>query len=52
MLHLFKREGVTIVDVVEKLFVRLGVARGRREVKAHESDEGVDVLDSHFLEEG
>ena len=38
-----------VVDVGEKLFVRLLVARGFREVKAHESDEGVDVLDCHGL---
>jgi hypothetical protein len=40
---------VTVVDVSEKLFVRLLVAGGFREVKAHESDEGVDVLDCHGL---
>jgi hypothetical protein len=33
----------------EKLFVCLLVARGFGEVKAHESDEGVDVLDCHGL---
>jgi hypothetical protein len=49
MLHLVEREGVTVVDVGEKLFVRLLVARGFGEVKAHESDEGVDVLDGHGL---
>jgi hypothetical protein len=48
VLHLLEREGVT-VDVGEKLFVRLLVAGGFGEVKAHESDEGVDVLDSHGL---
>jgi hypothetical protein len=31
----------------EKLFVRLLVAGGFREVEAHESDEGVDVRDHH-----
>ncbi len=40
---------VTVVDVGEKLFVRLLVAGGFGEVKAHESDEGVDVLDCHGL---
>ena len=45
MLHLFEHEGVTIINVDEKLFVRLLVARGFREVKDHESDEVVDVLD-------
>jgi len=49
MLHLLEREGVTVVDVVEKFFVRLLVARGFGEVKDHESDEDVDVLDSHGL---
>ena len=49
MLHLLEREGVTVVDVGEKLFVRLLVAGGFGEVKAHESDEGVDVLDGHGL---
>jgi hypothetical protein len=49
VLHLVEREGVTVVDVSEKLFVRLLVAVGFGEVKAHESDEGVDVLDSHGL---
>jgi hypothetical protein len=39
VLHLFEREGVTVVDVGEKLFVRLLVAGGLREVKVHESDE-------------
>jgi hypothetical protein len=38
VLHLLEREGVTVVDVVEKLFVCLLVAGGFREVKAHESD--------------
>ena len=47
--HLVEREGVTVVDVGEKLFVRLLVAGGFGEVKAHESDEVVDVLDSHGL---
>jgi hypothetical protein len=49
VLHLVKREGVTVVDVGEKLFVCLLVAGGFGEVKAHESDEGVDVLDGHGL---
>ena len=49
VLHLLEREGVTVVDVGEKFFVRLLVAGGFREVKAHESDEGVDVLDVHGL---
>jgi hypothetical protein len=49
VLHLVEREGVTVVDVSENLFVRLLVAGGFGEVKAHESDEGVDVLDSHGL---
>jgi hypothetical protein len=49
VLHLLEREGVTVVDVGEKLFVRLLVAGGFGEVKAHENDEGVDVLDSHGL---
>ena len=47
--HLVEREGVTVVDVGEKLFVRLLVAGGFGEVKDHESDEGVDVLDGHGL---
>jgi hypothetical protein len=45
----FEREGVTVVDVGEKLFVRFLMARGFGEVKAHESDEGVDVLDGYGL---
>ena len=49
VLHLLEREGVTVIDVGEKLFVRLLVSGGFREVKAHESDEGVDVLDGHGL---
>ncbi len=49
VLHLLEREGVTVVDVGEKLFVRLLVSRSFGEVKAHESDEGVDVLDGHGL---
>jgi hypothetical protein len=49
VLHLLKREGVTVVDVGEKLFVGLLVSGGLGEVKAHESDEGVDVLDGHGL---
>ena len=49
VLHLLEHEGVTIVDVGEKLFVCLLVAGGFREVKAHESDEGIDVLDCHGL---
>jgi hypothetical protein len=49
VLHLVELEGVTVVDVGEKLFVRLLVAGGFREVEAHESDEGVDVLDGHGL---
>jgi hypothetical protein len=49
VLHLLEREGVTVVDVGEKFFVRLLVVGGFGEVKAHESDEGVDVLDSHGL---
>jgi hypothetical protein len=49
VLHLLEREGVTVVNVGEKLFVRLLVAGGFGEVKAHESDEGVDVLDGHGL---
>jgi hypothetical protein len=35
---------MTVVKVGEKLFVRLLVSGGFRDVKAHESDEGVDVL--------
>ena len=49
VLHLLERKGVTVVDVGEKFFVRLLVAGGFGEVKAHESDEGVDVLDGHGL---
>jgi hypothetical protein len=49
VLHLVEREGVTVVDVCEKLFVRLLVAGGFEEIEAHESDEGVDVLDGHGL---
>jgi hypothetical protein len=49
VLHLVEREGVTVVNVGEKLFVRLLVAGGFREVEAHESDEGIDVLDCHGL---
>ena len=37
VLHLLEREGVTIVDVGEKLFVRLLVSGGFGEVKTHES---------------
>jgi hypothetical protein len=49
VLHLVEREGGTVVDVSEKLFVRLLIAGGFGEVKAHEGDEGVDVLDGHGL---
>ena len=49
VLHLVEREDVAFVNVGEKLFVRLLVAGGFGEVKAHESDEGVDVLDGHGL---
>jgi hypothetical protein len=49
MLHPVECEGVTVVDVGEKLFVRLLVAGGFRKVEAHESDKGVDVLDGHGL---
>jgi hypothetical protein len=49
VLHLLKHQGVTIINVGEKLFVCLLVAGGFREVKAHESDEGIDVLDCHGL---
>jgi hypothetical protein len=48
-LHLVEREGVTVVNMGEKLFVRLLVAGGFREVEAHESDEGVNVRYSHGL---
>jgi hypothetical protein len=48
-LHLLEREGVTVIDVGEKLFVRLLVSGDFGEIKAHESDEGVDVLDGHGL---
>jgi hypothetical protein len=49
VLHLVEREGVTVVNVGEKFFVCLLMAGGFGEVKAHESDEGVDVLDGHGL---
>jgi hypothetical protein len=49
VLHFLEREGVTVVDVGEKLFVRLLVSGGFGEVKTHESYEGVDVLDGHGL---
>jgi hypothetical protein len=49
VLHLVEREGVTVVNVGEELFVCLLVAGGFREVEAHESDEGIDVLDCHGL---
>ena len=49
VLHLIEHEGVTVVNIVEKLFVRLLVAGGFREEETHESDEGVDVLDCHGL---
>ena len=49
VLHLLEREGVTVVNVGEKFFVHLLVAGGLGEVKAHESDEDVDVLDCHGL---
>jgi hypothetical protein len=49
VLHLLEREGVTVVYVGEKLFVHLLVAGCFGEVQAHESDEGVDVLDDHGL---
>ena len=49
VLHLLECEGVTIVNVGEKFFVCLLVAGGFREVKAHESDEVIDVLDCHGL---
>jgi hypothetical protein len=49
VLHLVYREGVTIVNVGEKLFVRFLMAGGFGEVQAHESNEGVDVLDCHGL---
>jgi hypothetical protein len=49
VLHLLDPAGMTIVDVGEKLFVRLLVSGGFGEVKAHESDEGVDVLGGHGL---
>jgi hypothetical protein len=64
VLHLVEREGMTVVDVGEKLFVRLLVAGGFGEVEANDdddpfivltetkfmqSDEGVDVLDGHGL---
>lgn len=40
---------MTVIDVGEKLFVRLLVSGGFGEVKTHESDEGVDILDGHGL---
>ena len=49
VLHLVECEGVTVVHVGEKLFVRLLVAGGFREVETHENDEGADVLDCHGL---
>ena len=49
VLHLLELEVVTVVNVGEKFFVRLLVARSFREVEAHEGDEGVDVLDCHGL---
>ena len=51
VLHLVHCEGVTVtvINVGEKFFVRLLVARSFREVEAHEGDEGVDVLDCHGL---
>ena len=49
VLHLVEREDVAFVNVGEKLFVRLLVAGGFREVEAHESDEGVDVRYRHGL---
>jgi hypothetical protein len=49
VLHLVEREGMTVVNVGEKLFVRLLVAGSFREVETHESDDGVDVLDCHGL---
>ena len=52
VLHLLEREGVTVVDVGEKLFVRLVVAGGFGEIKAHERDEGVDVLDGQWAARG
>jgi hypothetical protein len=47
VLHLVQREGVTVVNVGEKLFVCPLVAGGFREVETHESDEG--ILDCHGL---
>ena len=35
VLHLLEREGVTVIDVGEKLFVRLLVSGGFGEIKAH-----------------
>jgi hypothetical protein len=49
VLHLVEREGVSVINVGEKLFVCLLVAGSFGEVKAHESDEGADVLDGHGL---
>jgi hypothetical protein len=49
VLHLVNSEDVTVVNVGEKLFVCLLVAGGFREVEAHESNEGVYVLDCHGL---
>jgi hypothetical protein len=49
VLHLIECEGVTVVDVGEKLFVRFWMARGFGEVQAHGSDKSVDVLDGHGL---
>ena len=48
-LHLLEREGVTVIDVGEKFLVRLLVSGSVREIKTHESDEGVDVRDGHGL---
>jgi len=49
VLHLVERECVAVINVGEKLFVRLLVAGGFTEVEAHESDEGIDVWDRHGL---
>jgi hypothetical protein len=49
VLDLVERKGVTVVDVGDKLFVHFLMAGGFGEVKAHESDEGVDVKDGHGL---
>ena len=43
VLHHFKRERVSIIDVGKKLFGGLLVAGRVREVDAHESDECVNV---------